>query len=100
MDITTAVMMARLSGQTAGKMNNHHTYYSLTTFDHTGKAVDTFRAANKDYEDYLRLFVREFESKLPHYDFHDALIGLIRKGEARFRDDEVSEFYEVKLWRE
>ena len=43
------------------RMNNHHTYYSLTTYDHAGKPVDTFRAANKDYEDYLRLFVREFQ---------------------------------------
>lgn len=82
------------------RMNNHHTYYSLTTYDHTGKPVDTFRAANKDYEDYLRLFVREFQGKLSHFDFHDALIALIRNGETKFRDDNVSETYEVQLWRE
>ena len=82
------------------RMNNHHTYYSLTTYDHAGKPVDMFRAANKDYEDYLRLFVREFQGKLSHFDFHDALIALIRNGETKFSDDNLSETYEVKLWRE
>lgn len=56
-----------------------------------GMPRDVHVMHGKDIMKFTKAFVREFQPKLHHYDFHDALLSLVTKGKAEFYDNDKSQ---------